>query len=323
MEICLHLGAHRTGSTSLQMFLNGNRKRFMRDGTAFWGPGRTRSGFFAGLVRDPTKITPADDRIGKRSVGRIRLALAHANESGTDRVVISEENMHGTMSHNFRKAQLYSQTLPRLRRFAPAFEGQPLRIGMAIRSYEAYWSSALAFRIKQGHDQPDHAMLDRLTTQPRRWRHLIEDIRQVFPEAEIAVWSFEAWASQLEEQTYALTGRRAPHGARGSGEVNNASLSAAEIGQIIAERGDMATARPLQDQIGRYQPFDAAQVHKLRQDYANDIDWLEEGSDGLATYCAPDTQRRGVALDARGRFNDRQTTMGHPRGSRTARTLAG
>jgi len=168
MDICLHLGAHRTGSTSLQVFMNANRKAFLKDRTTFWGPGRTRSGLFAGLIRDPRRLTPADRALGQRSLGRIRMEMSRAALNGNDRLVISEENILGTLSQNFGQCQLYPQAADRLARFAPAFGGQGLRIGLAIRSYDTHWASALAFGAKAGRALPNPQMLDRLTTQPRR-----------------------------------------------------------------------------------------------------------------------------------------------------------
>lgn len=323
MDICLHLGAHRTGSTSLQIFFNENRKAFLRDDTTFWGPGRTRSGMFAGLIRDPNRLSPSDREIGTRSVGRIKIELARAEQNGLKRLVLSEENMQGTMMHNFTRSRLYSQVGKRLSRFAPAFEGRRMRIGLCVRSYDSYWASALAFRIKNGSALPSADQLDRLTTQPRRWRHVIEDISDVFPKAEIVVWSFEALGHRTDQQAQALTGCALPAKLRKSDGANNASLTAVEVGAVARERGQDDIADKLEQQIGRYQPFDMGQLHKLRQDYVNDISWLLDGSDGLATYFDPTGDTSGGAQDARGRDHDQERRMGRTRRGGTARSLAG
>lgn len=323
MDICLHLGAHRTGSTSLQVFLNNNRKAFLHDRTTFWGPGRTRSGLFAGLIRDTRRLTAGDRATGQRSLGRIKIEMSRAALNGNDRLIISEENILGTLSQNFGQCQLYPQAADRMARFAPAFGGHGLRIGLAIRSYDTQWASALGFGAKAGRALPTPQMLDRLTTQPRRWRHVIEDIAHVFPEAQIAVWSFEAWASQQPQQVCALTNRLLPRNISGPVEVNNASPKAADIAAIAKDRGDHMLAESLQSTIGRYQPFNAAQQHKLRQDYATDIDWLKEGSDGLATYYDPTGDISGASLHPRGSHHDQERRMGSTRHERTARPLAG
>lgn len=278
---------------------------------------------FAGLIRDPNRLMPKDIDLGRRSIGRIKIELARAENNKMERVVISEENMIGTMMNNFARARLYGQAGQRLSRFAPAFDGHKLRLGIAIRSYETYWSSAMAFRIKNGNDLPDADTLDRLTTQPRRWRHVIEDAARAFPEADISVWSFEAWSSQPDQQLRSLTGRILPSDARARKSTNNASLTAAEIGAVLRSRGQTTDADRLERQIGRFQPFSPAQVHKLRQDYANDIDWLIQGGDGLATYFDPTGDTSGGLTDARGSSYDRQERLGRTRPRRIARPLAG
>ena len=53
MEIILHVGAHRTGTTSFQRAMTQGRGALMRSGTVFWGPQVTRSGRFSGLMRGP------------------------------------------------------------------------------------------------------------------------------------------------------------------------------------------------------------------------------------------------------------------------------
>ncbi|MEM9582570.1 MAG: hypothetical protein AAGA08_05580 [Pseudomonadota bacterium] len=310
MDICLHLGAHRTASTSLQVFLNANRQSLARQHTSMWGPGRTRSGLFAGLVRDPNLLQAEDHEMAARSIGRIKVELQRVENNAMRRLLISEENMMGTMGHNFKRMRLYPQVAKRLARFAPAFEGYPLRVGLAIRSYDSYWASALAFRIKAGDDLPHEDLLDKLTTQPRRWRHVVQDIADVFPLAELVVWPFEAWSNQPQMQLSALTGRRGMARMKGGGATNNASLTACEVGEIARERGQTEVAEVLESKIGRYQPFGPDQIHKLRQDYATDIDWLINGSDGLATYYDPTGETSGGPLDARGSDYDEESRMG-------------
>lgn len=310
VEICLHLGAHRTGSTSLQVFMNTNRVALARARTAIWGPGRTRTGLFEGLIRDPNGLNDAHLKLAERSVGRIRLQINRAVENGMRRVVVSEENMIGTMVHNLRQDALYGQVQPRLKRFVPAFAGHDLRIGIAIRTYEDYWASALAFRIKGGEAFPTAKRLNALAQQPRRWRHVIADISGAFPRAPITVWSFDALKSHPHLQLDAVTGGKVPAGLSDDGRTNNASLTANEIALVAQERGQTDLAQELMTQPGRYQPFDGAQIQKFRQDYATDLDWLRHGSDGLATYIDPAEGTFGGPQHARGSDHDQETELG-------------
>jgi len=188
--------------------------------------------------------------------------------------------------------------------------GRKLRIGLAIRSYDTYWASALACRVEGVEQLPTPNMLYDLAQQPRRWRHVITDMARVCPEAKICVWTFEDWMGLPQAQLHALTGTRLPDGLVNDKRLNNASLSANEIGEIARERGAHDIAKDLLSQPGRYQPFGAALLQKLRQDYATDLDWLTQGSDGLATYFDSAGGTFGGPQDARGSDNDQERQLG-------------
>jgi hypothetical protein len=305
MEISLHLGAHRTGTTSLQAYLGGYSQKLTQAGIAVLGPKRTRDGMFAGLVRDPDHVTPADDKLAKRSHGRIKIEAARAEMAGQSRLIISEENMIGTMTQNLRTMRLYTQARARLDRFAPAFEGQRLRIAVSIRSYEFYWASALAFKIKGGMGLPDAALLDCLVTQPRRWADLVRDIRAVFPDADVVVWPFEACIGQPKRQLEALLGEAAPAHLGPGGDIHNASAKPHMLAQIIADQGDAEGAARVAQMAGRYMPFDDYHIEKLQDDYRADLDWLKAGADGLADYLDPTEGTFGGLTDGKGSSNER------------------
>ncbi|MEM9434853.1 MAG: hypothetical protein AAGA12_13095 [Pseudomonadota bacterium] len=305
MEICLHVGAHRTGTTSFQKYMQVSVAASGADEVVYWGPKRTRDGMFAGLIKDPDNIGLDEDMLAKRSIGRIRFGLTKAAKNGATHLVVSEENMIGTMAQNFRSTQLYGQARARLTRFAPALWDQALRIGIAIRSYEHYWASAMSFRICAGMPMPCEDKLDMLVTQPRRWRDVICDINAVFPGAQIVVWPFEGFASRPSDAASALLG--AASGMEPAKDMwCNASKSADRLADYLSERGDHAGARAMREQGPRYMPFRDDHIDKLRQDYSEDLAWLNAGADGLATYIAPTGDTSGGQTDTRGTGNERK-----------------
>ncbi len=305
MEICLHIGAHRTGTTTFQQFMY-NNDRVLRDhGVRFWGPKQTRDGLFAGLIKDPVFLSDADEKLGNRSIGRIKIEASRARADRVKHLVISEENMIGTMAENFRSSMLYGQAGERMARFTPAFAESPLRIGIAIRSYERHWASALSFRIRTGMSVPDQESLDMMVTQPRRWQHLIIDVAEALPQAQIMVWPFEAWGSQPESQLAAITARPVPMGVRAIHPWCNASRGPQELAQCLSDRGDHTGADNMRKYGERYMPFDTDHISKLKQDYSADIAWLSSGADGLATYLGPTGETFGGQTDMRGHRDER------------------
>ncbi|MEL6957600.1 MAG: hypothetical protein AAGL89_01455 [Pseudomonadota bacterium] len=279
MDICLHLGAHRTATTSFQSALRSNTAHLARCGLTCWTPAKTRDGLMRGLIRHPEDATLQDDEQGLRSVGRLKITLHKLEADGHRALLISEPNMLGTGQTNLRTHLLYPQLDERLRRFVPAFGDRPLTVGLSIRSYEDYWTSLLCsqFRVRMAGAGAER--LDRLTTQPRRWRRLIRDIARVLPQAHIVVWAFEQMGARSNDQLNALW----PQG--------QAVLSGGD--PWLARSPDLFTLQQMGytapkgqgDGKGvRWMPFDEDQRSVLRAEYRQDLAWLRAGAEGLATF---------------------------------------
>lgn len=308
MDINLHIGAHRSATTTLQQFLERNRPTLRRSGIEVWTPERTRAGLFAGLIERPEDLTEQMKRRGVRSCGVIAIEVQVLARAGQTQLLISEENLIGSVRNNLRQARLYPAAADRLQRFAGCFGAGPRRIGLSIRSYDSFWASSIAFGLGQGLRMPLGPALDHYVTQSRRWRDLIIEVAAVFPRAEIIVWPFERLAGQPERQLALLTGNRPlilP--LTGARERTNISPHCGELRQIVAARGDAARGdaalcQTLQDsRDGRWMPFDPAQRAALRAQYDADLHWLRQGADGLARLIDP---AGAVGSDGRGSAAD-------------------
>ncbi len=306
VDVILHLGAHRTGTTTLQVYLEQNRDNLKQIDTAFWGPNRTRSGLFSGLIKRPRDLTHDGVLRGERSCGLIRMELDRMEHAGVKTLIVSEENMIGSMANNLSETALYPDAGPRLSRFRGAFQGHCSRVALSIRSYDKYWISALSYMVERGWPLPDHAMLDRLVTQSRRWRDLIRDAAAAFPDAQLWVWPFEAMIGQPQTQLAVISGAPAPMRMRGGADWHNASARSDKLRQVLIERGQPEQAAALPVQNRRWQPFSAAH---LDHQYQQDIAWLRQGADGIARYIEQkDDMAAGAHLrrspNQRGQCND-------------------
>ncbi len=284
MDVTLHLGAHRTGTTTLQKYLEENRDNLAEIGTTFWGPKQTRAGLFSGLEKRPDTLTNEEILQGKRSCDLIRTELDQLEVKGVKSLIVSEENMIGTMWGNLSNCNLYSETQGRLQRFADGFEGHCKRVVISIRSYEAYWASVLASLIERGRVIPGRQKMDRLATQPRRWRDVITEISGVFPSAELVVWPFEAMAGRMNDQLALLNGGIVPKQMRGQDNWHNASAGGAKLRQVLKDGGHTALAAKIPDGAMRWQPYEADQIAAFQAQYNEDIAWLSGGADGIARY---------------------------------------
>lgn len=281
MDVILHLGAHRTATTTFQTFLARNARPLAEAGVEVWTPDRTRAGLFAGLIQRPQGLTDAEERRVQRSAGVIAVELERLERRGVRTLIVSEENMVGTLRVNLRDAALYPEALVRAARFRAAFGGRVTQVAMAVRGYDAYWASALASVVAQGRPVPMAGLLNRLVASPRTWREVLSDVAHVFPGVPLTVWPFERLGTQPDAQLRHLTGLGLP-GLTGQRDWFNPSPRRDKLRMILRLRGERDLATTLPEGDGRWMPFTTDQQAVMRARYSRDIAWLGTDDAGVA-----------------------------------------
>ena len=269
MDVILHIGAHRTATTTFQHYMRGQSSELARAGIGFWGPARTRGGLFHGLFAKDG----VSEQEHRRVAGRIALNLAKSRDKGRRALIISEENLSGSVRDNLRRNALYPGIGPRLARVHDAFGGQVTQVVLTIRSLDLYWASALGFGLTRGRSVPDVNTLDRLVTAPRSWRDVITDVACAMPDARVRVLPFETLGGRPDAVLSEITGQPA------AVDPEDRWLNATPR---LAALRDVAGGEGLPEGEGRWQPFDVAQASALREVYQDDLFWLAAGADGLA-----------------------------------------
>lgn len=273
MDIILHIGAHRCATTSFQHYMRQNADGLARRGIGFWGPRRTRNGLFSGLISRPHLAKGRD--LQQRAAGRIQLSCARSAATGVKTLVVSDENMLGSVRENLHLAELYCGVGERVARYIHAFGGRVSDVVLNIRSLELFWASSLGYGLTRGVGVPSCQSLDRLTHTPRSWRDVVADVACAAPDARLWVLPFETFARQPDVQLAVMTGQHAPQ--THAQEWLNATPKLPEL---------HAFASDLPKGEGRWQPFDATQTAVMRETYSDDLIWLATGADGLATLIA-------------------------------------
>ncbi|OUS37047.1 hypothetical protein A9Q94_07435 [Rhodobacterales bacterium 56_14_T64] len=304
MNVFLHIGAHRCATTSFQEYLRQNAEALDERNIGFWGPRRTRNGLFNGILPGPGAATGRD--LQRRAEGRVQMHLARSRALGLDHLVISDENLMGTVRENLRLGALYCGVGERMARFAQAFDGQVTDVVVNIRSLESYWASALTYGVARGHRVPNMPRLNQLVDNRRSWRDVLSDVACAMPGARIWALPFETYGGRPEAQLAAMIGQPMPR--------SNARLRLNVTPHLPELRGQLqsAVADQLPEGQGRWQPFDAAQIAALRETYADDLMWLTAGGDGLVQL-KQDPDKTGQGMNpartdlTRGRPHDDQT----------------
>ncbi len=307
MEVTLHIGAHRTASTSFQAYMRANAAELGAQGVGFWGPHRTRDGLFAGII--PANGSPRLARQARLARGRIALALERVRLQGLQSLVISDENVIGAPRRNLKDTVLYRGAGERLARHVAAFGGQLTRIALSIRDFDSYWASAFAYAINRGHGLPSPHLLDTISHQSRGWRDVITDLAAAAPGVDIIVMPHETYGGLPERRLALMLDRPVAVPVGDCRMWLNRAPDLSRLRDALILRGEDPDL--LGEQEGRYHPFDAAQTARLRELYQDDMFWLRAGADGMATLMIEKTRdQTGPSLQrtplARGQDYDRQ-----------------
>ncbi|MGR3617779.1 MAG: hypothetical protein ACU0BB_17320 [Paracoccaceae bacterium] len=299
MNLFLHIGAHRCATTSFQDYLRQNATRLAVDGVGYWGPLRTRGKLFAGI------IPGAGDALRRnrqsRAQGRVQIALARAVGTGVQNLIVSDENMMGSVRANLRLGGLYDGVGERLARFNEAFGGSVTHVALSIRALDSYWASAIGYSLTRGRGVSNPGECTRLANSPRSWRDVIMDVVSAMPDAKITVLPFETFAGRPDAQLQAMTNMKTPRDRVGIWSNATPHL------QVLRDIAPAGQAAFLPAGNGRWQPFSQRQQATLRERYQDDIMWLNAGADGLATLAQdPDKKMAGLTP------TNLNTTRGRP-----------
>lgn len=270
VDLILHIGVHRTATTTFQLYLGRHRRALAEAGVALWLPADVRRSLLDGIIHRPEDADPEIDRRAGRNAVRLLADVEQARAAGWRQLLLTEENLSGALRGNLRDGALYADIAPRIARLGQAVLAQVTRVGLAVRRYDSYWASAMAFALRQGvalpglADKP--AQLARL---PRRWPDVVADLAALLPRAEIGVWTFEDLAAQPHRQLSLLTNGTAVAAPR-VGLRHNASPTALQLRALLSARGEDAAALiPAEDRA--WMPFDADQRAAMGAAYRADL----------------------------------------------------
>ncbi|MEP5631929.1 MAG: hypothetical protein ABJP79_08610 [Tateyamaria sp.] len=311
MKVILHIGAHRTGTTSLQAYMRRNADELGDLGVGFWGPKHTRKGLFSGIQPMQGQGLNA----ARRARGRIMLQLEKAAQNGVKTLLVSDENLMGSVRSNLRTGQLYPDVGARLARYICGFDGAVDKVVMSVRSLDRYWSSAIAFGVGRGHKLPTPRRRNAIAGDTRSWRDVIADVSCAAPKSKIEVIPFEVTAGRVDSLAAVCVEHGVPRD--GAREWLNRAPDAADLCNLLIQRGDDAGDVP--DVQERWNPFDPAACAAMRETYADDMHWLVAGANGLATLTEkldPTRVRQTLphGLRNRGQGHDKQERrVAHPR----------
>jgi hypothetical protein len=311
MDVILHLGAHRTATTTFQHYLRDHADGLGAQGMGFWGPWRTRKSVFPGLFPGPAAANGRNRQ--RHAQGRVALLSRNAADLGLRDLLVSDENMIGTPRGCLKARVLYPSIGERMARVTAAFGGRVTRVVLCIRAPDLWWSSVAAMTVARGHPLPKPQTYEAISTHARGWRAVITDLACALPGVEIKVMPFEHFAGRPDAILTAAQSRAAPPDRQSRWLNRSPDLPA--LRRVLRAQG--ADPDQLPDGQGRWHPFTPEQSARLAETYADDLYWLTAGADGLAHLTEDKTRTRAATPlppDHRTRGHQDDSGQGHIKG---------
>jgi hypothetical protein len=180
----VHLGAHRTGTSSFQMMLSENRDLLTAAGYDLGYPGRddVPQGDLRLKLPSPRNLAEWESRF----VPLARRELLRLSTSESRALILSEENIPGRMMH-FRKGQFYPAAEARLRTLAVAAEAPVLRAVLVVRDYTGLYISGWRKRAKDNASSPFNEGRKKLLAMDRGWPELVRLVQDQLKPQELVV----------------------------------------------------------------------------------------------------------------------------------------
>jgi hypothetical protein len=265
----VHLGAHRTGTSSFQMMLSENRDLLAQTGYDIAYPGRDD------IPQGELKLRlPHPRNLGKWETDFLPGAtkeLQRFTTPDSHALILSEENIPGRMIH-FPAGQFYPAAEVRLQTLAAAARAPVLRAVLVVREYTGLYISAYRKRAEDNKSQPFEEGRHNMLHMDRGWPDLVRMVLEHLKVQELVVIDY-----------------------------NRRGRSADILGMLVPELAEVPLCEPARRM--NHSATDAALI-ALQERYQADETLEREAWQAIIAAHRDDKEQRGVS-----EFTKRQTRI--------------
>lgn len=247
----LHIGAHRTGTSSLQKFLRDNLEKLQSSEIEVLCPPESRA---------------------RSILDNVKRRVADGLEAPSSKMIISEENLLGTMRYNIATETLYPTAKGNLKKLSALY--QPDVVMLSIRELGDYWTSSILFSLyRKEIPFPTHEALEAISRTPRTWVDVVKDIQVVFPSSKLIVREFTHLKDNPKRFFKVSTNWQDWNETRLNRRAQNMRPSADEVVSFLVDRSNFNALSRLGDTRDT-QIFSQSQRDKMYETYQDDLEKL-------------------------------------------------
>ncbi len=284
-KIYIHAGAHRTGTSSLQMCLAENADTLQRLGYDLAYPTRDGAPGRGLALRLPRPRDVGAKGLSLRPfIRKTRNELDQISPDATRALILSEENIPGPMRSFYAGKFLPAASL-RAHALRRALPNPPAHVLFVTRSYDALFVSAYRKRAEDNASRPFAELRDTLATITGGWVDVITALRDDLKPAQLTVLDYAARGSSPQLLTRLIPDLAGTDLHEPARTVNlSATDKALEILQKRYHAGEELSRPEWQSVIAKHSDtredrgfaaFTPEQAQTLQSRYANDLDQIE------------------------------------------------
>lgn len=281
MRFHIHLGAHKTATTHMQLCLGNARRQLRQRGVRYFGPRNLRE--------PPGLATALADTARDRLTNHWRAGLA-ARLTDCRLAVLSEENILGTMAPDLlfgANGAIYPAAAGRVARLLDFAGGHPATLFLAVRNPTDFVASAYGMHLAGGNPPVLSEYIGNFRVPALRWSRLVERLLAVEGVEQMVVWAYEDYRVARPQVLGALVGtqnvrlvpdrgRALPGWSRDAYRLYQKRYLKAEEGtDLRALAREAKKSLPKDDGRAAMQPFGPAARERAKINYARDLERLQ------------------------------------------------
>ena len=229
-NVILHIGAHKTATTHLQLALQSVRAELADMGVGVYGPTQLRGAGLTLAERFSLPHAKTDAMLSEDPQ-----AEWAEMSSGFDRIILSEENFVGVLNRAGGKIKfpLYPNAVEHVAGLASAIAPKGLDVFLSIRAPATFLNSIYSQILMSGGAVRPEAFKTKNTLASVNWVQYIERLSRVKSLRSLVVWPYEDYATHFLRIVALMAGDQPSKVVKWQDDYAHRGLSARAVAEIL------------------------------------------------------------------------------------------